>query len=983
MTSPAAPATPPADEQESFLRDKAELLALMHAEGICRSSETQVILDSDGSPVRWTLDSLGVSLKPRGAELAGRCLLHLLRRFEGRQIATFGVTAIPLLQSCVLLSGGRYRGLLVRKEVKKYGTLKRIEGQLDPGEPVIVLDDTIAGGSSFAQCRQYLEAAGLRVEGLVCLVRFGWNSAFSRLQEEGLHTESVFDIKTDFVAPLDGPPIRYDPESILESTGWSDHAAPEGLHPAQLARLTIEEYLRSGRVLRPPERVEGDWDGSGGVLVSLRSRSDIQRRYARDGFWRLPGDPRFPLPREIILSALRAGRQLPAGEPGRKLLAESGIALTFFSALEPCTVGQLDNERYGLLVRSAERPLAMGGALPRMPGFASEWRQFHHARFNNAHLTPTEPFLLYRHGVQKCVEPGVVWQPSGVPAPEGPKWEDDPTIGGRAALRARDLVLAHLTGAKETTEPLPKDLLPPSVDMLFVSVYFAGQVRGCIGAYLSAGDLDTELRKAAQAALADDRFRPQSGPMGPAELAVKVSILYAPVELGAISPEEAAKQVRIGQQALMAYQGQRSAIMLPEVVAEEGMTPEGFVKSVLHKGGLTQPPYRWTCFDATAWLADADGPRRMDGAFPAAEPVELPLEQRLRRMGGLFVGYLQRHHRDDGRLLGEYAPFSDTAKEGQDLPRLAHGGWVLARAARVTGDEALAKVARATVGHVLSRARPDEYGRLWLGERTLASIAEVAFLLLAIAELPDEADLQRAAPQWATTLWTSIDSHGRFATHRLPASSAEAYQDYFPGQALLALGRAAQQELTQVDEERLSRALSYYRHRFRYKRDWGQVCWLPQALAAWWWKRRDPVFAELAFEIVDWALPYQQEKTGGFINDHQPDAPGYTTVLYLEAIAAALRVAQAMGDDARAERYRAACENGWRFMDRIVYQERDAAILPNIEWALGGVRISPINGTVRTDFVQHALNAVMELQAALAGEVPEGAAEATGAAKAG
>ena len=48
--------------------------------------------------------------------------------------------------------------------------------------------------------------------------------------------------------------------------------------------------------------------------------------------------------------------------------------------------GKLDNDRYGIVVRSLERRAKMGGALPRMPGIANEWAQFQHARMKNAKL---------------------------------------------------------------------------------------------------------------------------------------------------------------------------------------------------------------------------------------------------------------------------------------------------------------------------------------------------------------------------------------------------------------------------------------------------------------------------------------------------------------------------------------------------------------------------------------------------------------------
>src|SRR5918912_4321501 len=123
---------------ESFRSGRAELLDMLRRRGILYRSETQPVLSRDGTSARWMLDSLAVTLSPRGAQLAGRCVLELLKRFDGRQIATYGLTAVPILQSCILQSGGRYRGLLVRKEGKAHGSLKLIEGKIDPAEPVIL-----------------------------------------------------------------------------------------------------------------------------------------------------------------------------------------------------------------------------------------------------------------------------------------------------------------------------------------------------------------------------------------------------------------------------------------------------------------------------------------------------------------------------------------------------------------------------------------------------------------------------------------------------------------------------------------------------------------------------------------------------------------------------------------------------------------------------------------------------------------------------
>jgi hypothetical protein len=145
------------------------------------------------------------------------------------------------------------------------------------------------------------------------------------------------------------------------------------------------------------------------------------------------------------------------------------------------------------------------------------------------------------------------------------------------------------------------------------------------------------------------------------------------------------------------------------------------------------------------------------------------------------------------------------------------------------------------------------------------------------------------------------------------------------------------------------------------------VSWLSQALSAWGAVRDDgPACLAFAFEIADHAVAYQSVRSGGFLNDHQRDAPGATTALYLEGIAAVRAAAARHGDAEREARYRAACARAVTFLDELVYQDRDAAVLPNPEWAVGGLRTAPTAGEVRLDYVHHGLCAVTALDGVFA-----------------
>jgi orotate phosphoribosyltransferase/AMMECR1 domain-containing protein len=922
--------------------ERTELLDLLLKDGILRRGETQPVCSRDGTSARWMLDSLPVTLTPQGAHLAGRLLLEKLKSFDGRQLATYGLTAVPILQSAILQSGGTYHGLLVRKERKPHGSQKLIEGQIDPDEPVIMIEDSIASGTSVSEGIARLEAAGLRVEGAIALVRFGWEGGCSDLRERGYHVEAVYDIFEDFMSRMEGEEgPDYNPTKAFANLRWSRRRAPDGLHPAHVAREVLREYFTSGEVLRPPLHLDrNDYDSTGGAWVSLRSRDDIFDRHARDGFWHFPGEPSWGVAEDIVRAAFRTAGELPKNADRLNLLESSYIGVTFFSALKKVTVGELDNDRYGIVVVSKERPEIMGGALPRMPGIRDEWQQFRHARYNNADLYAFEPYTIYRHEVSKFVEPGAPWQQSGVA-----NNEESPDLSSLAAW-ALDLVRGS-----EPAEPLAIPIFPPTARQIFVTIYIDGEVRGCMGSEIH--DLPATLRTLARDAMADERFADVIRE-DDSTVAVSVSLLYNELEMGDFSREEVRLRYRHGQQALMLEQNAREGLLLPFVATRMSLDVEDFVDEVIDKAGVTRQPYNWKRFDCVAWLADEDGTWKLEGGCRQSAPTIGP-----REIARLHAEYLLRNQRPDGSLYFSYYPFENTLFQGIDAARQAHAAWTLARAG-------LIEAAVAALKYVLSQP-----------EDEVSALARDAFVLLALCEPGVPAVADRAA--LADKLLAAIDHHGRITTWQPPPESTgkdddpedqeedeeeetvdpEQLQDYVPGQVLLALAAAHKTGVTSVDEKKIERAFRYYRHRFRYKRDFGQISWMALSAAAWARSTSQREYAVLAFEIADWILEFQHTKTGAFLTDHQPDTPGYTTAVYLETIGAAFHVA-AEFDSALCRRYDDAFQRGFAFLDRLIIQDRDSSVLPNSDYAIGGLRENLHSGHVRIDFVQHSLAAILE-----------------------
>jgi orotate phosphoribosyltransferase/AMMECR1 domain-containing protein len=936
--------------------ERDELLQLILRDGILYRSPAQPILSRDGSSARWMLDSLSVSMNPRGAQLAAHCLLALLEKFDGRQIATYGTTGIPLMQSVILHSGGRYHGLIVRKEKKAHGSVKRIEGRIDSNEPVILLDDSVSSGLSMREGTAYLEEAGLRVEGGLVLVRFGWDAGFARMRERGYHMEAVFDVFQDLMENMeDEPKVDRNPTRYTGEIPWDDQQAPDGLHPAHLARLGIDAYLRCGKLPRAPKRLDGDYDARGGAWVSLRDREEIYLRHAREGFWIFPGETMPPTAESVLTAALKTAKSMGAADKALRILEHSHIAVTFFGPLEECHPGQLDNNRYGIVVCSRERPSQMGGALPRMPGIGNEWEQFRHAQQKNAGLYSFEPYTVYRHELRKAVEPGVSWQPSGVAVSQRLDWYARRDIGGSIARRARDMAHAMLSGGDEMEPPLPRDLLPTALHSLYVSIYLDGRLSGCAGSGIV--DAERDVRVLVDAALNDERFQRNAAPE---RIAVTISLLFNRLVLGEMSADEVEPRFRLGNQALEVEQNSRRGMLLPFVAIRNSLSAGDFVAEVVDKAGITRAPYRWIRYDCAIWLADWHGVELLEHGLRQAEG-EYNFEDELRQVAEWQVAYLIRNILTDGTTYSCYEPFQNWVYRGNSVPRDAHLAWILIRAARVLSSREALESGGSLLDSLLARVHETPAG-LWLEqEANPPSVSELSFVLLALTELTlDDARRNRSAAI-AAMLWSRIGPHGRIATHREEEAGPDEFQDYFPGQTMLALAASVMAGLSVCDEAKIWQAFIYYRHRYRYKRNFGQVSWMMQAGRLWWKATRQPEWAEWVFEIADWIREFQLERSGGFINRHQQDGPGYTTALYLEGLGAAADLARDLGDNARYQACIGACENGYRFLRQLVIRPEHDAMLPSPSYALGGVRRSLIASEIRLDFVQHSLAAVLEL----------------------
>src|SRR5262249_58158722 len=68
------------------------------------------------------------------------------------------------------LSGRDLRGFLVRKQAKEHGTGQRVEGPLEPGMSVVIVDDVATTGGASLQAADAVQAMGCTVARVIAVL---------------------------------------------------------------------------------------------------------------------------------------------------------------------------------------------------------------------------------------------------------------------------------------------------------------------------------------------------------------------------------------------------------------------------------------------------------------------------------------------------------------------------------------------------------------------------------------------------------------------------------------------------------------------------------------------------------------------------------------------------------------------------------------------------------------------------------------------
>ncbi len=127
---------------------------------------------ASGKKSTYYVNSKQVLFHAEAITLLGECLFDAVADLDFQAIGGLEVGAIPMTAAMLVAAHNRGRaieGFFVRKKAKDHGTQSLLEGRVNPGDAVVVVDDVLTTGGSVVQAIHAVEAIGAKVHRVVCI----------------------------------------------------------------------------------------------------------------------------------------------------------------------------------------------------------------------------------------------------------------------------------------------------------------------------------------------------------------------------------------------------------------------------------------------------------------------------------------------------------------------------------------------------------------------------------------------------------------------------------------------------------------------------------------------------------------------------------------------------------------------------------------------------------------------------------------------
>ncbi len=140
-----------------------ELIGALREADAVRFGEFEL---SHGGTSEYYVDKYLFETDPRCLEAISEAFAE--RIGEDTKLAGVALGAVPLAAATSVTAGAPY--VIARKQRKEYGTANLVEGRLEDGEEVVVLEDIVTTGTSLVDAIEALREAGATVDRALVVV---------------------------------------------------------------------------------------------------------------------------------------------------------------------------------------------------------------------------------------------------------------------------------------------------------------------------------------------------------------------------------------------------------------------------------------------------------------------------------------------------------------------------------------------------------------------------------------------------------------------------------------------------------------------------------------------------------------------------------------------------------------------------------------------------------------------------------------------
>jgi orotate phosphoribosyltransferase len=126
---------------------------------------------SSGRKTTYYIDARRTVMRPDGQRVAGELIASHASAIGASAVGGPVMAAIPL--ACAAISvpeGENLVGFFVRKERKEHGLQRWVEGGAEPGDRVLVVEDTVTTGGSTVSAIERIRDEGFEIAGVLSLV---------------------------------------------------------------------------------------------------------------------------------------------------------------------------------------------------------------------------------------------------------------------------------------------------------------------------------------------------------------------------------------------------------------------------------------------------------------------------------------------------------------------------------------------------------------------------------------------------------------------------------------------------------------------------------------------------------------------------------------------------------------------------------------------------------------------------------------------